>query len=63
MLKRTSVYCCVVLFALGGVAAAQNSKFTIFAGYSYGNTNYGDTHRSNLNGWEASLEGYRSAPG
>ena len=58
MLKRACVL--VVLLALGGVAAAQNSKFTIFAGYSYGNTSYGDSHRSNLNGWEASIEGYRS---
>ena len=60
MLKRTSVFIVLVLMlALGGVADAQNSKFTIFAGYSYGNTNYGDTHRSHLNGWEASVEGYR----
>jgi hypothetical protein len=60
VLKRAGVM--VLLFALGGVAAAQNSKFTIFAGYSYGNTSYGDYHRSNLNGWEASVEGYRFRP-
>jgi hypothetical protein len=60
VLKRACVM--VLLFALGGVAAAQNSKFTIFAGYSYGNTSYGDSHRSNLHGWEASVEGYRLRP-
>jgi hypothetical protein len=60
VLKRACVM--VLLFALGGVAAAQNSKYTVFAGYSYGNTSYGDNHRSNLNGWEASLEGYRFRP-
>jgi hypothetical protein len=60
VLKRACVL--VVLLALGGVAAAQNSKFTIFAGYSYGNSSYGDSHRSNLNGWEASIEGYRFRP-
>lgn len=60
MLKRASV--CLLMLALSGIASAQNSKFTIFAGYSYGNTNYGDTHRSNLNGWEASIEGYRKRP-
>jgi hypothetical protein len=58
--KRACVL--VVLFALSGIAAAQNSKFTVFAGYSYGNTSYGDSHRSNLNGWEASIEGYRFRP-
>jgi hypothetical protein len=57
VLKRACVV--VVLLALSGVAAAQNSKFTVFAGYSYGNSSYGDFHRSNLNGWEASVEGYR----
>ena len=59
MLKRTSFFVLILLLALSGGAAAQNSKFTIFAGGSYGNSNYGDTHRSNLFGWEASIEGYR----
>src|ERR1700739_1337883 len=60
VLKRTSVF--VLLLVLGGTATAQNSKYTIFAGGSYANTNYGDTHRSNLFGWEASIEGYRYRP-
>jgi hypothetical protein len=60
VLKRTLVF--IFMLALSGLAAAQNSKFTIFAGYSYGNTNYGDSSRSNLNGWEASIEGYRKRP-
>ena len=63
MLKRA--FLLVVVASLGGLAAAQvqnqeqNPRFTIFAGYSYGNTNYGPGHRSNLNGWEASIEGIR----
>jgi len=48
-----------VLFALGGVAAAQNPRFTIFAGYSYGNTPLASAQRSNLHGYEASIEGFR----
>jgi len=57
VLKRALVL--LVVLALGGVAAAQNPRFTIFAGYSYGNTNYAPGPRSNLNGWEASIEGLR----
>jgi len=51
-----------LVFALGGVGAAQNSRFTIFAGYSYGNTPYVTTQRSNLHGWEGSIEGFRFRP-
>ena len=50
------------ILALSGLAAAQNPKLTIFAGYSYGNTNYAPGARSNLNGWEASVEGFRFRP-
>jgi hypothetical protein len=56
VLKRALMLAAVLGFS--GLAAAQNPKFTIFAGYSYGNTNYGPGNRSNLNGWEASIEGY-----
>ena len=61
MLKRAIIV--VVLLALGGVAAAQNARFTVFAGYSYGNTPYASGQRSDLHGWEASLEGFRFRPG
>lgn len=60
MLKRALV--AVVLMLLSGLAAAQNPKITLFAGYSYGNTNYAPGPRSNLNGWEASIEGVRLKP-
>jgi hypothetical protein len=60
VLKRALMV--AVLLALSGFAAAQNPKFTIFAGYSYGNTNYAPGPRSNLNGWEASIEGFRFKP-
>lgn len=64
MLKRALIV--AVIAALSGLAAAQNQnqnpRFTVFAGYSYGNTNYGPDHRSNLNGWEASIEGFRLKP-
>ena len=38
MLKRALVVAVVLIGS--GLAAAQNPRFTIFAGYSYGNTNY-----------------------
>jgi hypothetical protein len=60
VLKRALMLAAVLAF--GGLAAAQNPKFTIFAGYSYGNTNYGPGNRSNLNGWEGSIEGYHLKP-
>lgn len=60
MLKRALVG--MVMVAASGLAAAQNPKLTIFAGYSYGNTNYAPGKRSNLNGWEASVEGFRFRP-
>jgi hypothetical protein len=50
------------VLVVSGLAAAQNPKFTIFAGYSYGNTNYAPGSRSNLNGWEASIAGYHVKP-
>lgn len=61
MLKRAFIV--LFLVALGGVAAAaQNSRVSIFAGYSYGNTTFASGNRSNLHGWEASVEGVRFRP-
>ena len=60
MLKRATIV--VTLLALTGIATAQNPRFTIFAGYAYGNTNYASSQRTSLHGWEASLEGVRLRP-
>ena len=60
MLKRALVV--AMMLTASGLASAQNPRFTIFAGYSYGNTNYAPGNRSNLNGWEASIEGIRLKP-
>lgn len=63
MLKRALIV--TSMFVLGGLAAAQTPqvpKFAIFAGYSYANTDYLSGPRSNLNGWEASAEGFRLRP-
>jgi hypothetical protein len=60
VLKRALV--AAVLLMLSGFAAAQNPRFTIFTGYSYGNTNYAPGTRSNLNGWEVAVEGFRIKP-
>ena len=57
MLKRALIFLAVL--ALTGAAAAQNSRLTIFGGYAYGNTNYAPGPRSNLHGWEATIEGFR----
>jgi hypothetical protein len=58
--KRALVVAVILIGS--GLAAAQNPRFTIFAGYSYGNTNYAPGKRSNLNGWEVSVEGIRLKP-
>ena len=47
MLKRALML--MVMVGMSGLAVAQNPKLTIFAGYSYGNTNYAPGPRSNLN--------------
>ena len=60
MLKRALVVAVVLIGS--GLAAAQNPRFTIFAGYSYGNTNYAPGKRSHLHGWEVSIEGIRLRP-
>jgi hypothetical protein len=39
------------------MAAAQIPKGNIFVGYSYGSADLNSNNRSNLNGWEGSLEG------
>lgn len=47
----------IVLLALAGIAGAQVPKGNIFAGYSYAKADIGSGERTNLNGWDASLEG------
>jgi opacity protein-like surface antigen len=51
----------LALFALSCVlsslAAAQIPKGNIYVGYSYGSADLNTNNRSNLNGWEGSLEG------
>ena len=42
---------------LSSVAVAQIPKGNIFVGYSYGSADLNHNNRSNLNGWEGSLEG------
>jgi len=60
VLKRA--WLVMALFGLSGIAAAQNSRFTIFAGYAYGNTNYASDQRSSLHGYEGSFETFRLKP-
>ena len=60
MLKRALVVAVVLIGS--GLAAAQNPRFTIFAGYSYGNTSYAPGKRSHLHGWEVLIEGIRLRP-
>lgn len=43
--------------AFSSVATAQVPKGDIFVGYSYGSADLNHNNRSNLNGWEGSLEG------
>ena len=43
--------------ALSSVAVAQIPKGNLFVGYSYGSADLNHNNRSNLNGWEGSLEG------
>jgi len=45
------------LFLLTSLAAAQVPKGNIFFGYSYVTADLNTNDRSNLNGWEGSLEG------
>ena len=45
------------LMALTELITAQVPKGNIFAGYSYARADIGGGKRSNLNGWNASLEG------
>jgi hypothetical protein len=42
---------------LSTVATAQIPKANVFVGYSYGSADLNHNNRSNLNGWEGSLEG------
>jgi opacity protein-like surface antigen len=51
------------LFLSAAAASAQvPTSGNVFVGYSYYNTNIASSSRSNLNGWEASLEG-KALPG
>ena len=47
----------VLSCAFSSLAAAQVPKGNIFVGYSYGSADLNINNRSNLNGWEGSLEG------
>ncbi len=47
----------VLSCALSSVALAQVPKGNVFVGYSYGSADLNHNDRSNLNGWEGSLEG------
>jgi hypothetical protein len=50
----------IVVFALlacTSLASAQVPKGNVFFGYSYASADLNHNNRSNLNGWEASLEG------
>lgn len=47
----------LVLLALAELASAQVPKGNIFAGYSYAKADIGGGDRTNLNGWNGSLEG------
>lgn len=60
MLKRALVL--TMVLTLGGAAAAQNPRFTIFGGYSYGNTDYAPGPRSDLHGYEVTFESFRIKP-
>src|SRR5215467_2004082 len=63
LLKRALVL--AVLCFLSATALAQNAKppfLTVFAGYSYANEGYLQGKRSNLHGYEASVEGFHFYP-
>jgi opacity protein-like surface antigen len=47
----------LALFAFASFASAQVPKGNAFFGYSYASADLNHNNRSNLNGWEASLEG------
>jgi opacity protein-like surface antigen len=47
----------ISFFGLSSLATAQIPKGNIFVGYSYGSADLNHSDRSNLNGWEGSLEG------
>jgi len=47
----------LVLLALAGIAGAQVPKGNIFGGYSFAKADIGGGDRTNLNGWNGSLEG------
>lgn len=56
-MRRNKLIVVLSFFALTSCAAAQVPKGNIFFGYSYVTADLNVNDRSNLNGWEGSLEG------
>jgi len=55
---RTIVVTALVLFVLTSLAAAQiPTSGNVFFGYSYYSSDLSTSNRTNMNGWEASVEG------
>lgn len=58
MRKIVITFCTFVCgFVFSGIASAQVPSGNVFFGYSYYSTNLSSLNRTNMNGWEASLEG------
>lgn len=54
---RTKLFLPVIFLAFTSFASAQIPKGSVFLGYSYSSADLNSGNRSNLNGWEGSLEG------
>ncbi|MGC2447099.1 MAG: hypothetical protein WA477_05595 [Candidatus Sulfotelmatobacter sp.] len=55
---RTIVVTALAVFVLAGLAAAQiPTSGNVFFGYSYYSSDVSAVNRTNMNGWEASVEG------
>src|SRR5438270_4329204 len=54
---RKSVILLLCLFSLAALSSAQIPSGSIYAGYSYFNSDLGAGTRQSLNGWEGSVEG------
>jgi len=57
VVRTKSLFVALVLSACTSLASAQVPKGNVFFGYSYASADLNSNDRSNLNGWEASLEG------
>jgi opacity protein-like surface antigen len=55
--RPNCLFAVLILFACTALASAQVPKGNAFFGYSYASADLNSNDRSNLNGWEASLEG------